>query len=193
MTRRALVVALALVLLTPAIGAAVTIEDVVALSRAGLADSVLIAVIDADRTVFDLTPNQIVSLRDAGVPNAVIVKMLATKREFAPREEAPPPVVIIGESPSSLEPHDGSPYFGAPFYGAGFPVAAYPIVPVVPGPGFPVRHVRQPQTPYRGFGRFINDGWVDGVGFGRFINDGWIQPTPIVPTTTIGAPRHRGR
>jgi hypothetical protein len=96
----------AVLLLAPAQARAVTVEDIVALSKAGVADSVLIAVIDADQTVFDLTPQQIVDLTRAGVSNTVVVKMVGTAREFdgrQPREE-PPTLVIIGERPPSPEP-----------------------------------------------------------------------------------------
>jgi hypothetical protein len=106
MTGRVLPVVVAVLLLAPAQARAVTVEDIVALSKAGVADSVLVAVIDADQTVFDLTPQQIVDLKRAGVSDSVVVKMVGTTREFARQElrEEPPTLVIIGETPPSPEP-----------------------------------------------------------------------------------------
>ena len=106
MRGRVLPVVVAVLLLAPAQARAVTVEDIVALSRAGVADSVLIAVIDADQTVFELTPQQIVDLKRAGVSDSVVVKMVGTTREFDRREprEDRPTLVIIGENPPSPEP-----------------------------------------------------------------------------------------
>jgi len=106
MSRRVLPIVLAVLLLGPATANAVTIDDIVALSKAGVADSVLIALIDADQTVFDLTPQQIVELKRAGVSDNVVVKMVGTPREFDGREprREPPTLVIIGERSPGAEP-----------------------------------------------------------------------------------------
>jgi hypothetical protein len=106
MIGRVVLVVVAVLLLAPGQARAVTVEDIVALSKAGVADSVLIAVIDADQTVFDLTPQQIVDLKRAGVSDNVVVKMVGTAREFEGREarQDPPTLVIIGETPPDPEP-----------------------------------------------------------------------------------------
>ena len=45
----------------------------------------------------------------------------------------------------------------------------YPVVPIFVGVPVVIPGPLTFEAP-RGFGRFINDGWVEGRGFGRFIN-----------------------
>jgi hypothetical protein len=90
-----------IVLMLPGSARAVTLDDIVALSKAGVSSEILIAVIDADRTIFNLTPGEIVNLKKAGVPNDVILKMLGTAREFV--EEVPPPLIVGADRPSAAE------------------------------------------------------------------------------------------
>lgn len=148
---RALLLLIA-VALVPASVEAVTIRDIIELSRAGLPDEVLTAVIDADRTIFTLDAEQILELKKAGVSKTVLLKMLATRREFdtaaaAPTAAAPgalPEVVIIGATPAPPP--------------VTVVVPQYYFVPV-PIWGHRPRHM--PNAPFfppehRGFGRFIN-------------------------------------
>lgn len=190
---RALAFAVVLGAALPGIARAVTIDDIVALSKARVADSVLVAVIDADRTVFTLTPQQVVELTNAGVSNAVLVKMLGSAREFGP---APlpelPPAIAYEPAPAA---DSGSVPYGAAYAPATIVVPYYVPISVpshrvrrdVRGPivaGGP-RHGSPPPTAQTGgFGRFINDGWNSGIGAGGFLNDGWITaPTPQTRTT----------
>src|SRR3954462_10193256 len=172
MLRRACILAALLVVITPARGGAVTLEDLIALSAQGLGDEGLVAVIDADRTVFHPSPEQVMQVKKAGLHDAVIVKMLGTAREFADDAAAPPPVVVIGERPSAPVVAEAvtNPFFVVvPFPVA---VAGAPRPPHARAPEAAVPRPAEPRT----FGRFINDGWVEGLGFGRFINDGTIPP-----------------
>src|SRR5687767_10171074 len=98
-TLRGAVIAL-MVLTVPATARAVTLTDIIALSRAGVADVVLSALIDADRTIFTLTPDQILELRGAGVSDAVVLKMIGTRQEFEP---TPPPIVEPSAPPLVVE------------------------------------------------------------------------------------------
>ena len=148
MLARVLPVVVAVLLLAPAPARAVTVEDIVALSRAGVADSVLIAVIDADQTVFDLTPQQIVELKRAGVSDNVVVKMVGTPREFEGRElrQDPPTLVIIGETPPDPEP---------------LPPASFTVVTPIFFPAVPVYRSRAPghrDCPARHDSRLHRDG-----------------------------------
>ena len=153
------VFALVLLLAAPAAARAVTVEDLIALSKAGVTADILIAVIDADRTVFTLTPDEIVLLTNAGVPSAVVVKMLGTAREFV--EEVPPPL-IVGNSPPPAAVVVPT-YIGLPFF--------VPPVIGVPPPAVPPSLTLPHSMHSAPFGRrFINDGWVEGRGWGRFIN-----------------------
>ena len=157
MTFRTLALAVLLWLL-PAAARAVTIEDIIALSKAGVSADILIAVIDADRTVFTLTPAEIIRLKRAGVPDPVVVKMLGSPQEFT--VEAPPPLIVGVAPPARITS-------SLAIVPALVPVPVFVAVPVVPVPVVPVPLTYELK---RGFGRFINDGWVDGRGFGRFMN-----------------------
>ena len=177
MVGRVLVV-VAVLLMAPATARAVTIEDIVALSKAGVADSVLIALIDADQTVFDLTPQQIVDLKQAGVPDSVVVRMVLTSRDFqgrAPRQDAPT-LVIIGEKPPEPEP---------------LPPPSFTVITPLFIPSVPVYRARaperrtsppEPKEPERDRDRdrdrdrgSKNDGHVDSFGHRSVcVRGGWV-------------------
>ena len=113
MSARVPAVVVTVLLFAPATVRAVTVDEIIGLSKSGVSDSVLIALIDSDQTVFNLTPQQIADLKRAGVSDDVVVKMLTTARDFreqtrelaqqSPREQAPE-VVVIGEKPPPPEP-----------------------------------------------------------------------------------------
>jgi hypothetical protein len=153
-------------LLVPASAGAVTVRDIIELSRAGLPDDVLIAVIDADRTVFTLDKDQILELKSAGVSKAVLLKMLRTRREFDTTPADPVPASASPALPDEATP--GLVVIGTPQPSPPLTVVV-PQYFYVPYPiwGLPSRHgVRPAPAPvlapeYRGFGRFINDGWVE--------------------------------
>jgi hypothetical protein len=155
-----------LALLVPASASAVSVRDIIELTKAGLSEEIVIALIDADRTIFSLDKEEILALKKAGVGEAVILKMLRSRSEFdsavatqetgdvpvtAVPEPAVPEVVVIGAQPQPPPVTVVVPqYFYVP----------YSIW------GVPRRHPIQPPQPviapeYRGFGRFINDGWVN--------------------------------
>ena len=142
-----LVLGVVLAAVSPAL--AVTTADIVALAKAGVTADVLIAVIDADRSVFALTPDEVIALKKAGVPDAVVVKMLGTAEEF---RDDPPPPLIVGVAPEPRKPRPAVALVPYPIF-VGVPVVTAPLTFEVP----------------RGFGRFLNDGWVEGRGFGRFL------------------------
>lgn len=167
----------------PAAAQAVTLDDLIALSKAGVSSEILVAVIDADRTIFNLTPTDIVNLKKAGVPNDVIVKMIGTEREFV--DEVPPPLIVGADRPSAPETTErpgavemySVPTFAAvgPYFVVPYPVFVAPgVFGVPPVPGA----ITQPA---RGFGRFMNNGSLSRGGFGRFMNDGFVDP-PRTPT-----------
>lgn len=178
MAIRALFLAFVLIAATPVPSGAVTVDDLVALSRQGVADSILIAVIDADKTVFTLTPQQVAALKRDGVSDAVVVKMLGTAHEYGADVEVAPHVVIIG---GEQQPPPAAPeVVGVPFY-VPVPVAvahaggrARRVPPAVVNPT-PVLTPQVFTPPVLGpspqFGRFMSNGWIDGVGFGRFITN----------------------
>lgn len=160
MALRALIFTVALICV-PATASAVTVRDIIELTKAGVSDAVLTALIDADRTIFALDADQIIELRAAGVSETVLLKMLGSRREFeslpdarraeAPRadDDAPPPVVVIGGRPEPPAVTVVVPqyfYIPVPIWGRPAHTPRVPPAPFAPPPG--------------GFGRFINDGWV---------------------------------
>jgi hypothetical protein len=129
MLRRSLFACLAVLAVTAARADAVTIRDVIELSKAGLGDPVLIALIEVDRSLFAIDTATLKQLKEAGVSETVIVAMIRSGRE--PRD-LPPPAPIVEAPPPAPEPqviviehHDPAP-----------PPVAYPVaVPVyVPVP-----------------------------------------------------------
>src|SRR5579859_7005585 len=91
MHRRSLVAIVALVVsLAAGRAEAVTVRDVIELSKAGLSDSVLLTLIDVDRSVFSIDTDALKQLKSAGVSDAVIVAMIRSGRE-RPVDNTPPP------------------------------------------------------------------------------------------------------
>lgn len=91
--------------LTPAGASAVTVDQIVALSKAGVVESVLLALIDRDRSVFPIEPDQLVALKQAGLSEAVVLAMLKSGRDrsletaTAPLQSVVPETIIIGHGP----------------------------------------------------------------------------------------------
>jgi hypothetical protein len=77
---------------------AVTIRDLIELSKAGLGDQVLIALIEVDRGVFAIDPATLKQLKDGGVSEAVIVALIRSGRTPRP-EPAPVPAVVPEPEP----------------------------------------------------------------------------------------------
>jgi hypothetical protein len=171
------------VLALPGSASAVSTRDLVELAKAGLSDDVLVALIEADGTEFHLDAPKILELRAAGLSERVIMAMIKNTRpaplpDDSTAQAAPPApagapqndpyFVIIGDKPPEPPP----------------PQETY-VMPWVPWVA-PVRTPRHPQPflpNYRGFGRFINDGWIDNTSPGRFMNNGLVIRTPRVSTT----------
>ena len=144
MLRRALA-ATAVMLLTAAGRAdALTVRDVVELSKAGLSDSVLLTLIAVERSVFSIDTATLKDLKAAGVSDAVIVAMIRSGREPkatepaepvapAPQKEPPP----APEPDQSVEPApaaEAAPASEPAEAASAFPVVipVYVAVPVVP-------------------------------------------------------------
>ena len=116
---------------------AVTADQIVALSKAGVSDTVLLALIDRDKSVFAIEPEQIIDLKQAGLSEAVVLAMLKSGRPEAPvAEEAAPPLfagpnlVIIGHDPDV--PNTS---------------AQYPVIYVPPAMSLPYTFLVQPPRP----------------------------------------------
>ena len=195
-------VAAALVTLLSASPArAISVNEIIELSRAGVSEDVLVALVQTGRTVFTLDAAQILALKTAGVSDRVVVAMTETGRTAGGMPAEPATAVEQGASAEPGPPPDQqslpAPRGVAGEAPPGEEQAPAPAVVVVPAPilvpyvvSLPGQSGRsgppQPYLPgYRGFGRFINDGFVDttasppaGAVHGRFLNDGTRLPPP---------------
>ena len=99
--RRAL---LAVVLLVGCAGAAsaLTVRDVIELSKAGLSEDVLLALIDVDGGVYANDTATLKELKSAGVSERVIIALIRSGRERRPLE--PQPVAVPQEDPVAPPP-----------------------------------------------------------------------------------------
>jgi hypothetical protein len=143
---RSLVAVLALaVSLAAGRAEAVTVRDVIELSKAGLSDSVLLALIDVDRSVFSIDPTTLKQLKSAGVSDPVIVAMIRSGRERV--EEAMPPVAQEpAPQPAPQEPAQPAAAQPAP-YPIEIPIPVYIAVPVAPSRGDGKRAVKHDAVP----------------------------------------------
>lgn len=121
---------------------AVTIHDLIALSKAGLSDQVLIALIQTDQTIYGVDAKQVLELKKAGVSEPVILALLRNGRQpsqpasaaapasapvppeaSAPIEEQAHNVTIIGD-------HSGEAEEAAPAPAESDVVVVQSVVPV---------------------------------------------------------------
>jgi hypothetical protein len=161
---------------------AITVRDVIELSKAGLSDEVLLALIDVDRNVFTLDAATMKALKDGGVSDKVMLALIHSGRTpvAAPAEPAPQPQPAVAQADPEprvivIDHHDSTPA-QAP---AMVPVATY-----FPG-GFGV--------PTSGFG-VPGAGFGVGVPPGVFLGDlgfrsNRVTRDVIVPTSDGGAVR----
>src|SRR5688572_15083833 len=107
MLRRTLLALIAAVVLTAGRAEALSIRDVIELSKAGLSDPILLALIEVDRSVFAIDNATLKQLKEAGVSDTVIVALIRSGRQRtepaaplpaepapAPREREPEVIVI---------------------------------------------------------------------------------------------------
>jgi hypothetical protein len=86
--RAAIRLPLLVLLLAPTPAFAVTLDQIVALSRAGVSDTVIIALIDRDKAVISVEPEQLPKLQQDGVSEAVLLAMLKSGRDEAAAAQA---------------------------------------------------------------------------------------------------------
>src|SRR5882672_8514202 len=124
-----------LLALTPAEASAVTVDQIVSLSKAGVSEPIILALIDRDRTVFTIEPDQLVGLRRDGLSETVILAMLKSGREEGEAAAAGaaalntsaimstlspvPEIVVIGHDPE--RPTDYLNRYTSPGYGSASP------------------------------------------------------------------------
>jgi hypothetical protein len=189
MRRLSVLVTLLAILIPGGSAEAVSVRDVIELTRARLSEAIILELIAVDQTIYSLDAAKIVELREAGVSEQVILAMIRSGRntpaaapapEQTSRGESAPTVIVIERQPS-VE-------IGATAYGGRSVVGGYAnygvfeswrhnsIVIPVPIFGYPwyghtVQSVPAPTA-----------GLDATAGFGRFMNDGY-RPAPAPPTS----------
>jgi hypothetical protein len=116
---RVFLLLLALLGCVPATASAVTIDEVVALSKSGVSEQVIVAVIERDQTLFTLSPALIMKLQRDGLSDRILLALIKSGRPneppfpaspVAPETAAvppPPAITIVGhgpQPPNTLEP-----------------------------------------------------------------------------------------
>jgi hypothetical protein len=107
--------ALMLLIAIPHAASAATVDQIVALTKAGVAEPVILALIERDKTVFTIEPEQLVNLQRDGVSQTVILAMLKSGRAEGDAQvradsaqnaamilsslSAVPEVVVLGHGP----------------------------------------------------------------------------------------------
>ena len=81
---RILIASVLLAILAAPPAAAATIQDLIKLKAAGLSDDILIALIEADGSVFHLKADDVIAIRKEGLSEKVIMAMIATAVKRTP-------------------------------------------------------------------------------------------------------------
>ncbi len=83
---------------------ALTIRDIIELTRAGVGDDVLLALIEVDRGVYPTDPATLKQLKAAGVSDRVMVALVRSGREVPEAQVAPfTPAEVPTADPPSLQ------------------------------------------------------------------------------------------
>lgn len=114
MLRSALMFAAALALV-PAPAAAVNVRDIIELTRAGVGEEILLALVEVDRSIFPIDTETLKALKQAGVSERVILAMIRSARTpvpevrdaadvlaVAPPQRQPQVIVIEHEQPPQV-------------------------------------------------------------------------------------------
>jgi hypothetical protein len=79
----------------PARADAITLQEIIELSRAGLGEEVLLALIEVDQRVFQVDPETLRTLKKAGVSEKVIVAIIKSGRPPQPALQAAAPLEVV--------------------------------------------------------------------------------------------------
>jgi hypothetical protein len=142
----------------PAAASAVTLDQIVALSKAGVSEPIILALIDRDKSVFAIEADQLAKLQKEGLSEKVLLAMLKSGRDEADAQvradsalnaarilsslSTEPDLVIVGHGPDVPNTGHTEGFWSGPplggFYGGfyGGP-GAYDVLPVpVPYGGY---------------------------------------------------------
>jgi hypothetical protein len=127
--------------LIPIPASAITVQEVIALSKAGVSDDVVVALIEQDSTIFSVDATQAIALKREGVTERVVLAMLRNGRQTPPpvpgaAPESPPApptepsLLVVGHGPDRPNTYHSFDSL------EGFPptvVYTIPYAPFVPG------------------------------------------------------------
>lgn len=153
---------LVLVGCVPASASAVTIDEVVTLSKSGVSERVIVALIERDQTLFTLSPALIMRLQREGLSDTILLALIKSghPNEPVPASSAepvaaapppPPAVTVVGHGPDVPNTSAAS-AMAPPDFGQG-PAAAIqtpvfvPVPIVVPVPSVSQHGGRRSQKP----------------------------------------------
>lgn len=118
--RRILLACLVVTALSAVRADALTVRDVIELSKAGVGDDVLLALIDVDRSIFTLDAATVKQMKEAGVSDQVMIALIrsgrtpplapstdaspAAQADPAPQPSAPEPQVIVIDHHDQQQP-----------------------------------------------------------------------------------------
>lgn len=168
--RRLLIIAALLVAVGAGRAEAVTVRDIIELSKTGLGDDILIALIEVERKVFPIDAATLKLLKDSGVSDRVIIAMVRSGR----LPEPPPPAVAPIDAPVLSE------------RGAAARVEAPPQVIVIEREPQvrEIREVREVVVPVPVYVPIVRPRRHDDDVVGRRV----YESRPTVPFSTIGLP-----
>lgn len=104
----------------PLAAVAMTNDDVIKMQKAGLSEDTILAAIQKEPAEYDTSTNAIIKLKEAGIPETLIKKIIALKNAAAPAIAAAPsgPVATSGftqafasVAPPKIKPEVGKDYF----------------------------------------------------------------------------------
>ena len=98
---RAVLSLLVMLALTPSTASAVSVQEIIGLSRSGVSDEVILTLIERDNTIFTIDPDQLVALKRQGVSQAVVLAMLRSGRQ---QPAAPPQTADAAAAPNGVFP-----------------------------------------------------------------------------------------
>lgn len=110
------------------IGSAMKNADVIKMAKAGMSDATIILAIGNEPADYDASPDALIELKNSGVSEAVIQKLVASKNKSAPAATA-------AAAPDATEGDIGGASIGNEVY----PSIAPPNVPVVAGQNYFLR------------------------------------------------------
>ena len=189
---RAVLPLLLLLALVPTPASAVSVQQIVALSNSGVSDEVILALIERDKTIFTIDPDELVALKRQGVSQMVVLAMLRSGRSqptaateadaVAPPRVAVaafvPDTVIVGHGPDRPNTSHWDGFFSVP---GTVPYFVYVAVPQwsACAPRSAIAPRPRPSTTTGYFGRFMSDPTVrfQTDGSRRFLNNGFVSAT----------------